>query len=80
MTIGSLTSADTGKRVCYTSTGGDTCEEGVIVSYSADYVFVRYDKRIKPKVEPNVKITQPHAKTASDSPGVATDPANLEFC
>ena len=72
-------SAVTGRRVRYTSTSGETVEEGEIVSVTNDYVFVRYDKRIKPVEDRNAKLPSPHSRVPTDSPGVATDPANLEF-
>lgn len=74
-----IAQAAIGLRVRYTSEDKDTVDEGAIVSWNEDYVFVRYDKRISPIEVNNSSLPKPHSRVAKDSPGVATDPANLEF-
>lgn len=63
-----LKKTDIGRKVKYTSSGGDKIEFGFITSWNEKYVFVRYFLQIKPnKVE----------RTGGTSE--ATDPNDLVF-
>lgn len=43
------TRVDLGRKVIYTSPGGETREEGVITSYNDKAVFVRFGNDVTPK-------------------------------
>jgi hypothetical protein len=40
-----VTEKDIGRKVVYTSRGGETKEEGVITSFNDSYIFVRYGNK-----------------------------------